>query len=82
MNVNIDCLEETESFLQSPRRAILVMTTFTDILNQPEYEAVPLPEGSEMGFVSEHLEALHRCDKDVLSEILVEPIAQQIGLIG
>lgn len=78
-NVNVDCLDEIVDF--TPRRSIVITTVLTDMFNQPSFDTTSLSNENGMDFVASHLEALHSCDKEILREILVAPIAQQIALL-
>lgn len=80
LNVNVDCLDEDHN--GAPRRAIAITMVLNDMLNEPTYEAADWTQESAFSNVESHFEQLHACNKDVLSGLINDKMAQRIALGG
>lgn len=79
MNVNVDYLDEINNRGET-RKVISITTIITDYFDQPGYGAPNYTEATINDFINTHLHSMHKSDKDILSDILVEKIARRIAL--
>lgn len=81
--VNIDCIDEHEfgehTTIQ-PQRIIRVATGVTDLFNQPGFEPYKVSAQVALDTASQVFSALHIELKRVLSEIISDETATQVGL--
>ncbi len=80
ININFDCLDEISGI--HPRRVISMTTVWTDMFGQPGFEPVTLINSDALEFLSVHMASLHALNKEILSNSIVESMAQKIALNG
>lgn len=79
INVNVDYLDE--KLQAGSRRIIAITTVLTDLLNQPGYEANAIAQADVISFIGAHMQGLHILGKEILGDIINDPMGRRIALI-
>jgi uncharacterized protein (TIGR04255 family) len=79
LNVNVDSLDDNQP--EGSRRAVVIATVLTDLLNQPGYEPFDLNKANAMVGIETKIQTLHVFGKEVFSNILNEEMSKRIALI-
>ena len=79
MNVNVDYVDEINN-RGEVRKVISILTVITDNLDQPGYTPSNYTDDTVNDFINMHLESMHKYGKVILSDLIIEKIAQRIAL--
>lgn len=80
LNINIDCLEDTQTQTGATRRLVSITTVVTDMLNQPGYARHIATEQEATAFVQQQFQALHAFSKSELMAVIDDHMCKRIGL--
>lgn len=78
LNVNIDSFANPAE--DGVQRGVNISTIATDMFDQADLDPTKLPVHSAMPFVIDRMDLLHAYLKDVIGDVLSEPMSRRIGL--
>jgi hypothetical protein len=79
MNVNVDYVDEINN-RGEVRKVISILSVITDNLDQPGYTSSNYTKDTVSDFINMHLQSMHEYGKVILSDLIIEKIAQRIAL--
>ena len=78
LNVNVDYIDEQNNNV--PRRTIAIGTVISDLMNQPEYDPIEIPEADVNSFFDSRMQQLHDFGKLVFANIINDQMSKRIAL--